>query len=376
MLQTKQSALLCWLAAAQLPGVGPVTVHRWLSFFKKIEAVFSASQSEWTQAGVTEKQQAIIKATPWEKVQKDLDWCQAHDCHMLSWDDERYPALLREISDPPLVLLVRGDPALLTKPQIALVGSRNPSIMGREMAGLFAQSLAKAGLVITSGLAIGIDAVCHRGALSVQGKTLAVLGSGVNSIYPVSNRKLAEQIIAEGALVSEFMPDEMAKARNFPRRNRIISGLSLGVLVIEAALKSGSLITAKYAIEQNREVFAIPGSIRNPLARGCHQLIHQGAKLVEKAEDILEELGAFRAVTEEKNNSLPESNIGKLDVKSKRLLTKIDYEATPFDVIIQRSGLTASEVSSMLLTLELLGFVQKGRGGYSRCMGTMTSHHS
>jgi DNA processing protein len=248
-----------------------------------------------------------------------------------------------------------------------MVGSRNPSITGRETAHDFARTLAAAGMVITSGLAQGIDTACHQGTLDGGGQTIAVAGTGLDRVYPASNRELAHAIIeAGGALISEFPPGTLPHAGNFPRRNRIISGLSLGTLVVEAALRSGSLITARLAAEQGREVFAIPGSIHNPLARGCHQLIRQGAKLVESAADVLEELAPqlYAALAEMPEESAPASS--ELDEEYQALLACIGHETTPVDRLVERSGLTAEAVSSMLLILELQGFVESAAGGYAR----------
>jgi DNA processing protein len=262
------------------------------------------------------------------------------------------------------VLYVRGDVGLLSKNQLAMVGSRHPTAMGVETAQQFAKQLAASGLVITSGLALGIDGASHRGAL-LTGKTIAVLGTGLGSIYPRTHQSLATEILEKGGtLVSEFPPASPPKAAHFPLRNRIISGLSLGVLVVEAAIRSGSLITARTALEQNREVFAIPGSIHNPLARGCHQLLRQGAKLVETVEDVLEEINL--QIT--KTTKLPLKEPVDLDPQLKRVLAQIGYEATAVDAIILRSELTASEVSSMLLSLELAGYVCNAPGGYVRCI--------
>lgn len=367
MKTNSSSHLKYWLAAARLPDSYLLSLHRWLET-NDIQSLFSANSSELQANGFTSKQQTMLRTVDWLSVAKDMEWCEKNECQIICFHDEHYPRLLREIKSAPLVLLVRGDEKLLTKPQLAIVGSRNPSIMGREIAEHFAYTLAKAGLIITSGLAVGIDAASHLGAISGDGRTLAVLGSGFNSIYPPIHRKLAEKLIADHALVTEFMPNEGPKAKNFPRRNRIISGLCLGVLVIEAALKSGSLVTARLAVEQGREVFAVPGSIFNPLTRGCHQLIRQGAKLVETVEDVLEELGPLCSFLQPANTGLKMADVSKLNVKSKRLLEQMGYEVTPLDAIIIRSGLTASEVSSMLLSLELQGFVQNDKFGYVRRM--------
>lgn len=356
-----------WLAAARIPGLGPVTIRHWFHLFNNIKTLFSASKSELEYAGLSEKQINILQYPDWQAVERDIQWCQKNNCHIISLAENGYPKLLQETVDPPLVLFVRGEIELLTKPQLAIVGSRNPTITGKELAEQFGYYLTKTGLIITSGLALGIDAASHKGAISAGGKTIAVLGAGLNCIYPAANQKLAEEISFNGALVSEFTPHQMPRAKNFPRRNRIISGLSLGVLVIEAALRSGSLITARFAVEQGREVFAIPGSIHNPLARGCHQLIQTGAKLVETAKDIIEELGSLCAFALPAHNDCKIPNKVKLDVKSICLLAQIGYEVTALDAIILRSGLTAGEVSSILLSLELQGYVQNVQGGYARC---------
>jgi DNA processing protein len=364
MTDTTLEDLHYCLATIRLPNIGPVKVRRWLTYFSNLKNLFNASHSDWQAAGLSANEIIALQNPDWKSVEKDFAWLQKPNHKIITQDDNAYPLLLKELNDSPLLLFVQGELEVLSQPQLAIVGSRNPTVTGRETAEQFAFCLAQAGLTITSGLALGIDAASHQGALAAA-KTIAVTGCGLNFIYPNSHRALAEKIINSGAIVSEFPPDIPPTAANFPRRNRIISGLSLGVLVVEAALKSGSLITARCAAEQNREVFAIPGSIHSPLARGCHQLIQQGAKLVEKAEDILIELGALYAAVKpilEQNNH---TNRAKLDQKQVTLLSQIGYEATAMNTIIMRSGLTASEVSSMLLVLELHGYVQTVSGGYT-----------
>ena len=355
-----------WLALSRLPGIGSVTVRRWLEYFISIDKLFTASPTDLEAAGLTAKQRYLLKNVNWTIIENDLLWLEKNNNQIISLEDEAYPKLLREIYDPPLVLFVKGDANILAQSQIAMVGSRHPTVTGKESAYQFAKELASAGLVITSGLALGIDAASHTGAIAT-GKTIAVLGAGLKFIYPPTHQKLAEDIVRnDGALISEFPPDTPPKAANFPMRNRIISGLSLGVLVIEAALRSGSLITARSALEQNRDIFAIPGSIHNPLARGCHQLIRQGAKLVETSNDILEEIGYLKKTNE---NPIPFSSKQEpvdLDPLLQRVLAQIGYEVTALDVIILRSGLTPAEVSSMLLPLELEGYVHLVPGGYVR----------
>jgi DNA processing protein len=304
-----------------------------------------------------------------EEIKAARRWLEQPNHALVTILDADYPTLLKQISDPPIALFVQGDKSLLTDLQLAIVGSRNPSSMGKETAFAFASYLAGVGLIITSGLATGIDAAAHRGALDAGGKTIAVCGTGLNTIYPPRHRELAAQIATNGALISEFPLPAAVRPYHFPKRNRIISGLSLGVLVVEAARRSGSLITARLASEQGREVFAIPGSIHNPLARGCHGLIRQGAKLVETAADVLEELSPLANIAQkrpqhkkvEKADPAP-----TLDPNCQRLLSYIDYEPTPVDVLVARSGMKAEEVSSMLLLLELQSLIQMEAGGYRK----------
>ncbi len=356
-----------WLALSRLPGIGPVTVTRWLDYFESVDKLFSASTADMQAADMTPRQIYLLKNTHWKIIDHDLSWLEKNNSQMISLEDPAYPGLLREIHDPPLVLYVQGNANALTFSQIAMVGSRHPTVTGRESAYLFAKAFAAAGLVVTSGLALGIDAASHEGVLAVSGKTIAVAGTGLKHIYPKTHQKLADDIIKnEGALISEFPLDTPPKASNFPMRNRVISGLSLGVLVVEAAVKSGSLITARSALEQNREVFAIPGSIHNPMARGCHQLIRQGAKLVETAEDVLEEIQLSLKQAKVRIPSQSNQEPVDLDPIHQRVLAQIGYEVTALDVIILRTGLTAGEVSSMLLPLELEGYVQGVPGGYIR----------
>lgn len=315
----------------------------------------------------------------------DLKWAEGINCAILTLDHPFYPPLLKEIYAPPPILFAKGyDLSFLVQPQIAIVGSRNPTRNGRNLAFEFAEYFSALGITISSGLALGIDAAAHQGALKGKGGTVAVLGNGLAHIYPKSHRPLAKEIIDHGVLLSEFSVNEGPESSHFPKRNRIISGLSLGTLVVEAALKSGSLITARHALEQGREVFAIPGSIHSPLAKGCHQLIQQGAKLVEKAQDVLEELGAHpelqmlsqqmwagcpggKAGAKAKEKGRSSKNITfPLEEGLAKLLDKVSYGISTIDTVIEASGLTAALVSSMLLELELLGAVVAVPGGYSR----------
>ena len=282
-----------WLALIRAPQIGPATFFSLLNRFTEPEAVFTASRSSLEKLGLRADTLAYINDPDWHQVDVDLAWLEQPGTEIILFNDNSYPPLLKTITDPPPLLFVIGDAAILKQKQLAMVGSRHPTPGGRETAHDFALHLATNGIVITSGLALGIDGASHEGALAAGGLTVAVAGNGLDRVYPARHRELAHRISENGALVSEFPPGTAPVASNFPRRNRIISGLSMGVLVVEAALHSGSLITARTAIEQGREVFAVPGSIHNPQAKGCNSLIRQGAKLVETATDIFEELGGF-----------------------------------------------------------------------------------
>lgn len=305
----------------------------------------------------------------WDGVRRDLDWLDKDGHYLLRITDPGYPRMLAQTADPPLLLFVAGDPALLGHPALAIVGSRNPTAVGRENADAFAAHLAGCGLVIVSGLAVGIDTAAHRGALRT-GTTVAVLGHGPDDIYPRDNRALAKEIAANGAVVTEFPVGTPPLPEHFPRRNRIISGLTTGTLVVEATLRSGSLITARTATEQGREVFAIPGSIHNPMSKGCHHLIRQGAKLVDSAEHVLEELAPLLDLT--MDTSVAATSTGTeereeaLDADYEQLLECLEDTPVSVDRLVARSGLTPEIVSSMLLIMELRGLVRAAPGGYAR----------
>ena len=289
-----------------------------------------------------------------------MSWLEQENNGVITVNDANYPAQLKEIADPPPVLFVRGNPELLSLPQIAIVGSRNPSSLGEETAFNFAQTLSRHGFVITSGLALGIDGASHRGALAAQGYTVAVAGTGLDRVYPAFHKELAVEIVKTGAMVSEFPPGTTAKANHFPRRNRIISGLCQGLLVVEAAKESGSLITARMALEQNREVFAVPGSIHNPLARGCNALIREGAKLVETTQDIIEELNQYYQGDEK---IPPDPMQSTLDLEQQTLLNRVMFSPTSIDTLVENSGVSVEVISSMLLILELQGYLEATAGG-------------
>ncbi|WP_082117133.1 DNA-processing protein DprA [Sedimenticola thiotaurini] len=365
-----------WLALLHTPGLGSRGINRLLGVTGgNPQPLFSTQHP--AHKGLKQASIDWLRDPDWDRVEQDLRWQEGGNRAILTLADGRYPTLLKELEDPPPLLFVQGDPAILDMPQLAIVGSRNPTPSGRQTAQEFARFLSQAGLVITSGLAAGIDGAAHRGALQGSTPTLAVTGTGLDRVYPARHRDLAHQIAEQGALVSELPPGTPPLPANFPRRNRIISGLSVGTLVVEAARQSGSLITARLATEQGREVFAIPGSIHNPLARGCHALIRQGAKLVETADDILEELapllGAQLERTEPVSTVKAEPEARLWDQEYQQLMAALDFDPTPVDLLIERSGLTADAVSSMLLLLELEGFVSAAPGGrYCRTgkMGT------
>ncbi|GAA4494980.1 DNA-processing protein DprA [Pseudaeromonas paramecii] len=285
---------------------------------------------------------------------------------MVTLDDPAYPLMLRETVGAPLLLFVQGRCEALSAPLLAVVGSRQPTPGGRQAAQYLGSDLVQAGLGLCSGLALGIDGVAHQAALQAQGLTVAVLGTGLAQIYPRRHVALAQAILEQGgALVSEFWPDEGVRAENFPRRNRIISGLSMGTLVVEAAEQSGSLITARFALEQGRELFAVPGSWQNPQARGCHRLIQQGAKLVCCAADILEELGHFLG-NQDLHAPSQASQETPAHLPTDNLLDNVGYEATDIDTIAALSRYPIEQVMGKLIELELLGWIASVPGGYVR----------
>jgi DNA processing protein len=296
-----------------------------------------------------------------DQITPDLTWEQDHENHhLLTWEDPSYPALLREIHDPPIVLYAAGSLRCLNNKTLGIVGTRNPSFSGREIARQFATTLAQYPLTIVSGLALGIDAEAHTGCLEANGQTIGVLGTGINRIYPYRHRALAAKIQEKGLIISEFPLDSPPNAGHFPRRNRIISGLSLATLVVEAAIKSGSLITARLALEQNREVMAIPGSIHNPLTAGCHHLLQQGAKLITSVVDIIDEL-ALEARPHARSLQL------SLAMEDEKLVNCLGFEVTTLNQIMARSGLDFETVACQLATLELKNVITAVPGGYMRC---------
>ena len=362
-----------WLALLRAPEIGPATYHKLLQRFKSPKALFERSTAERATLPLKAPTLHYLAQPDWNAVDKDLLWRDQDNKnhHIITIADPLYPKLLKEIpgGGPPL-LFINGNINMLSSAQIAIVGSRNPSPLGKEIAYEFSQNLCRAGYTITSGLAIGIDAAAHRGALDCNGTTIAVAATGLDQVYPLRHRKLAEQVINNsGLILSEFPLGTTPQRSHFPRRNRLISGLCEGTLVVEAAIRSGSLITARFAVDQGREVFAIPGSITNPLARGCHNLIKEGAKLTETADDILEEIGPTQALPGNDPSWMADQALLErtLDEKDSAVLRSLGYDPTLIDTIIERSRLTAREVSSALMDLELRGYITSISGGlYAR----------
>jgi DNA processing protein len=332
-----------------------------------LQALFGQCRSSLESLGLAPASSAALQAPDAARIAADRRWVESEHVSLIDATDARYPPLLAQAPAAPALLYVKGDAACLCTPQLAMVGSRNPTQPGQRTARAFAGFLSAAGLTITSGLALGIDAASHEGALDAHGRTIAVLGTGIDAIYPRQHSALAARIATQGALVSEYPPGCAPIRANFPRRNRIISALCLGTLVVEAARHSGSLITARLAAEQGREVFAIPGSIHNPLARGCHALIRSGAKLVESADDVLSEL-KFNIRKQyligcTGGHARPASAAAWLDKDQKILLDALGFEPASLNTLVERTGLPSQSVASMLLFLELEDVVGLQSGG-------------
>ena len=347
--------LRLWLSVAHASGVSPRVLTQVIEAFGSLQAASEASAAELSSAGGAALVAALRDEAGKAEAERGLRWlAEGEQRFILCREDEYYPPLLHEIADPPPVLYGIGRPELLCLPSLAIIGARNPTAQGQANAAAFAKSLTALGTVVVSGLAAGIDAAAHEGALDAGGTTVAVLGTGADRVYPAQHHHLAHRIADRGALVSEFPLGTPPLPGNFPRRNRIISGLSRGCLVVEAALASGSLITARHAVAQNREVFAVPGSIHSPLAKGCHALIKQGAKLVESIDDIVQELD-WPAV------SLPAAPLPA--GASGGLLDVLGFDPCDIDTLCARSRSDAASVSAELLQLELAGLVEALPGG-------------
>jgi DNA processing protein len=357
--------LRAWLILSFTPQLGGQSLTRLLTIDSPIN-LLSSSQERWQLMGLKPKQIDFLKAHSHAEVDECLEWIQAPNHHIVTLLDAHYPPLLKEVASPPTILFVKGDVRALCAPQIAMVGSRNASIEGLQTARSFAKDLAANGLVVTSGLALGVDGHAHDGALEGGGQTVAVLGSGLESIYPARHRKLSQRIIEQGALVSEFRPNAKPRPEHFPRRNRIISGLSVGVFVVEAAERSGSLITARYAAEQNRDVFALPGSIHNPHARGSNALLKSGACLVQSSDDILQEVQNLVSWSFSQQTSIFSKEASQEELPFPELMANVGLEATPVDILAERTHIPVHEVMMQLLELELSGYVVAVPGGYIR----------
>lgn len=367
------------LALLHCRGLGARGIQQLLDALGGLSALHGADARALRQAGAPAEAADSLASIDTDAFADDLRWAELDGNYLISLEHPLYPARLRELADPPVLLYVTGDPEVLHTPQVAMVGSRNPSAGGVENAERFAFDLAARGLCITSGLASGIDSAAHRGALAADGLSVAVTGTGLDRVYPASNRELAHRLAEQGALVSELPVGSPPRPANFPRRNRLISALSCGVLVVEATVRSGSLITARQASEQGREVLAIPGSIHNPMARGCHALIRQGAKLVETAEDVLEELAgsldsrqllaataatpSAQPPTTDSSAAVTDADAAASDPQYQQLLEALGYDPVSLDTLVVRTGLPVAELSSMLLMLELTDRVDKIGGG-------------
>lgn len=371
-----------WIALGNIAGIGSVTFCQLLKAFGSPSTVFAANFTQLTTIVSEKIARAILQPVDESALQDSQTWLAQPNNHLVTLADSAYPQALLEVADPPPFLYAKGNLSLFNQASIAIVGSRSASVQGEKNAESFAKALCEHGLCIVSGLALGIDGAAHRGALQAakpfKGATIAVVGTGLDIVYPAKHRDLAHQIVAEnGLIVSEFALGTPSKPQNFPKRNRIISGLSMGCLVVEANLQSGSQITARLAAEQGREVFAIPGSIHSPMAKGCHQLIKQGAKLVDCLEDIVSELRipplTFNTISTEKSTkaSSAENFSAKNDTKS-HLLKMMGFDAINLEHLVQISGLTVNEVSSMLMILELEGSVASLAGGkYQKITSTI-----
>jgi len=375
------SATAQWLFLTCLPGLGRTRRRELLTEFPDLPQMLSMNAATLRAVGMTADAMAAIQA--WQKqddahpavreVRTIMHDCQKHAVGILTWGDTHYPEQLRHIHDAPLVLFTRGDTELLARDQIGIIGSRKATPAGLDHARRFAAELSARDLMVTSGLALGVDGAAHAGALDAGYPTVAVIGCGLDRIYPHQHRRLGERVIAQGLVISEYPPGTPARAAHFPQRNRIISGLSRGVLVVEAGLRSGSLITARMALEQGREVFAIPGSVHSPVARGCHHLIKQGARLVETVEDILEELGAWWSpplVTEAAGTPEPKPGgkgpLAGLDGREIAVFEALGYDPQSTDALSSATGLPADQLMQSLLLLELQGLVSSAPGGFQK----------
>ena len=364
-----ESDVRCWLAVGRAGACNGHAVLRALEAFGSIGGLFEAGARELAALGFSRSAIARTRAVDWNAVGRDRDVLDRIGAGIVPIGTERYPARLAAIASPPPVLYCRGNPEFLGRPQLAIVGARTATRGGRERARAFARALAECGLVVTSGLARGIDADAHRGALDAGAPSVAILATGLDRIYPRSNAGLAGELIETGAVITERAPGTPPLPENFPRRNRLISGLCLGVLVVEASLRSGSLITARLAADEGREVFAIPGSVDNPLSRGCHALIRDGAKLVESVVDVIEELAHLGGLQGPPAPSEPAASDdsagadGESGEPARCVLEAVGHDPVTLDQLVEHTGLTPDRLSSILLPLELDGRLDALPGG-------------
>jgi DNA processing protein len=355
---TQDPGLASWLQLTLTPGLGAAAIRGLLQQFGLPQNILAATRAQLERAAGPAAAQLLRPESIGPAIEQALRWAQEPGHAVITLADAAYPRLLLEIPDPPPLLYAKGKTELLGRPSLAVVGSRNATAQGLRDAEQFAKAFSTAGLTIVSGLALGIDTAAHRGGLAAAGSTIAVLGTGVDVVYPRQNGPLAARIAETGLLLSEFPLGTGGAAHHFPRRNRLISGLAQGCLVIEAALASGSLITARAAADQGREVFALPGSIHSPLTKGCHALIKQGAKLVESAEDVLAELAAFRRTGYASTRAADET-----PAPPEALLAHMGFDPVDLDSICARAGLPVERVSAELLRLELAGRIAALPGG-------------
>ena len=358
---TQDPGLASWLQLTLTPGLGSAAIRAMLRQFGLPHLILARKSSDLAQYAAPSVLEALHSETVRRAADAALAWLERPGNALVTLADPTYPRMLLEIADPPPLLYARGRVELLQRPALAVVGSRNATAQGAANAESFAKALSSSGLTIVSGLALGIDAAAHRGGLAAAGSTIAVLGTGIDVVYPRTNAALAAQIAEEGLLISEFPLGSGALASNFPRRNRLISGLAQGCLVVEAALASGSLITARSAAEQGREVLAVPGSIHSPLSKGCHALIKSGAKLVESAEDVLAELGGFRASGSA--STIQPADVARASAEGAALLEHMGHDPVDIDALCARAGMSVEQVASELLRLELAGRVAALPGG-------------
>lgn len=359
----RSSELAAWLRLTLTPGIGGEAQRKLLAAFGLPDKIFDAGPAALAGAIPLKQAEQLLTHDSENEIAAALAWAAEPGNAILTLADAAYPRKLLDTPDPPTILYARGRTDLLNAPAFAIVGSRNATPQGESNAQAFAAALSNAGLAIISGLALGIDAAAHRGGMREQGSTIAVIGTGIDRIYPARNQDLAREIAAQGVIISEFPLGTPALKENFPRRNRLISGLAQGCLVVEAAERSGSLITARLAGEQGRDVFAIPGSIHSPLSKGCHKLIKQGAKLVDDARDILDELGMSGAPPEKAAAAQPS------DAQASKLLDCLAYDSCDVDTLAARSGLTAERLYAILLQLELDGRIASLPGGRFQRIG-------